>query len=80
MSLKNFSHLENRLEGHEKFAAFDAGLFAVVLFSVGEEVNKASKHVSFGEIEERVENVNARLIELQEFVGVNFVDFRAGIA
>lgn len=67
--------LENRLERHEKFAAFYAGFFSLVQFGAGEEIHEARIHVRLWKIEERVEHVDTRLVELEEFIRVKLVDF-----
>lgn len=67
--------LENRLERHEQLAALHAGLLPVILLRVDEEVDETRVHVRLGKIEQRVENVNARLVQLEKLIRVQLVNF-----
>lgn len=67
--------LEYRLERHEKFAALHSGLLAVISRRVREEIDEAREHIRLGKIEECVENVNARLVELEKLVRIQFINF-----
>ena len=48
----------------------------VVIGRAGEEVDEAGQKVTLGQVEERVEHVDARLVQLQKLVRVGRVDLR----
>lgn len=66
--------LKDRFEWHEQLSALHSRLLAVILRMIGEKVHEASVHISFGKVEESVEHVHARLIQLEELVGVDLIN------
>ena len=66
--------LEYALEAHRQLAVLHARALACVALRVREEVDETCKQISLRKIEQSVEDVDARLVELQEFVRVELVD------
>lgn len=68
--------LVDRSERHEQIASPDTGLLASVLRCIGKEIYETGKQIGFGQIEQSVQNVYARLVQLQEFIRIHFVHLR----
>lgn len=69
-------HLEDGLEGHEELSALDTGQGLGVLRGVREEVDEARQEVRLGQVEQRVQDVNSRLVQRKELVRIQFVHLR----
>lgn len=68
--------LVDRSERHEQITTTDSSLFPCVLWSIGEEIHETGKQIGFGQIEESVENVHTRFVQLQKFIWVHLVHLR----
>ena len=67
-------YLEDRLEAHEEVSELESLRDLLVVAGLGEEVDDAGEHVRLGQVEERVEHVDALLVQLDELVRVVLVD------
>lgn len=55
------------------------GLRVILCFSLADEViNQTGKQVAFWQVKESVQDINSRFIKLNEFVGIQCVNFRPG--